>query len=89
MARGGTIVDSSLECGATALKVYKINSKGINYLDFNVRSDGNTKDFITDYLINGRLNTTYRKIDEFEYEFTDKALYNFNGFEKTISQENE
>ena len=82
-ASGG--VDDVLQCGTTALRLYNISSKGIIYKSLKVKSDGNTNDFITDYLINGELNKTYRKTDEFTYEFSDLAFANFDGLENDIA----
>lgn len=89
MITRGTAVDTTLKCGATGLSLYNINSNKITYIELNIKSDGNTKDFIKDHLLNGTLNKTYRKLNEIEYNFTDKALYNFDGLEKSVSQESE
>lgn len=66
------------------IEIYRINSTEVINVSLQVRSDGNTKDYITDNLINGELNGTrgYRVNEIKIYKFTDNALYNFNGLEK-------
>lgn len=75
-------IDTIISCGATEYNLYSISPRRIQQISLNVKSDGNTTDFILDNLINGILNKTYRVMKKTEYEFTVNALYDFNGLEK-------
>ncbi|MDE5553539.1 MAG: hypothetical protein K2I67_03225, partial [Malacoplasma sp.] len=85
---GGYDLQDFQDCGATVtenhINLYRINKHQIINVSLQVRSDGNTKDYITDNLINGTLNGSngYRINEIKTYKFTNNALYDFNGLEK-------
>lgn len=82
--------------GFSIVDVYGLNEKQFVHISMQIRSDGATKDYITDNMINGKL-IEYDP-DKYEkgyfignwasglfsqvYTFTDNALYDFNGLEK-------
>jgi len=81
-AKGSSGVDTELKCGATFISLYRIDKNKIIYCNTRVKSDGATMDFYGDYLLNGILGTSYRVNDSFEYSFSEKAIYNYQGLEK-------
>ncbi len=81
-AKGSSGVDTELKCGATFVSLYRIDKNKIIYCNTRVKSDGATMDFYGDYLLNGTLGTSYRVNDSFEYSFSEKAIYNYQGLEK-------
>lgn len=84
-AKGSSGVDTELKCGATFVSIYRIDKNKIINYNTRVKSDGATVDFYGDYLLNGTLGTSYRVNDSFEYSFSEKAIYNYQGLEKEIT----
>ena len=82
--RGAAVTENHID-------LYRINNHQIIHVSLQVRSDGNTKDYITDNLINGQLNGSngYRINEIKAYKFTSNALYDFNGLEKANATEQE
>ena len=86
---GGTAMDNTLSCAATKATFYYINTTKINRIELNIQSDTAPTTFIEDKLINGTFNKTYRILSEYEYNFSDNALFDFNGLEKQNNSEQE
>lgn len=73
------------------ITLYKISENGITKLTTNARSDGNYTDPIGQAILaeSAKEGLTYTTPVIENHNFTNKALYNFAGLEKTTSQESE
>lgn len=80
-------VDNTLKCGTHYVYFYSLSKNSIEYSALRVKSDAGTLDHISDYLINGSLNETFRQTDHFQHEFTENVLYNINGLQYQVEEE--
>lgn len=84
----GNGTNEILHCGVTNINVYRIDREKILRCQLAVKSDGATKDFIGDHLINGEVNKTYLKTDYEEFIFSPNAIYIASEFQNSDNLEN-
>lgn len=84
---GSSGIDPTLGCGATYLNINRVDRNKIISIRLRVKSDGNTKDMISENLINGTLGKTYRVVEKFEYEFGENVILLGEMFKEDDSNE--
>lgn len=74
--------------GCNSITLYTLNNNEIEKIEMRAKSDGNITDFVTESLINGTLNKTFKPFtsssSHYYFEFSDNAIVNYEGlpFEK-------
>lgn len=76
-------VDNILQSSYSCLWLYTLSQSELEYTYCAVKDDSGTKDYVTDYLLNGTLNKHYREVKGFYYKFSNNAIKDFeNGLTK-------
>ncbi len=71
-------VDELLQSSYSRLRLYTVSQDELEYTYCAVKDDSGTKDYVTDYLLNGTLNKHYREYESFYYKFSENAIKDFD-----------
>ena len=71
-------VDIQLQCSCNMLSLYTLSKEELEYTRCYIKNDSGTKDYISDYLLNGTISRHYREAGQYYYKFSENAIKDFD-----------